>query len=496
MSGRWHPTYRRVVLEPGFAMARAHFFYPMIEVSLAHVLMLARQEIITPAQGRLLVRGLWQLLNEGPPADYDPQFEDLFFQLEAKVAALVGKEAVGNLHVALSRNDLDTTMYRMVLREEALSSGRALIRLREVLLEIAADHLETVMPAYTHNQQAQPTTLAHYLAAVEAELAKDQSRLSGLWSRLNRSPLGAAALGTSGYPVDREYTADLLGFDGLVENAYEAVASADSSTEYAAWAHLLLGHLSRFLTDLLFWCTNEVAALRLPPEFVQMSSIMPQKRNPVALEHLRALTTRAMADAVAALQQVHNVPFGDINDVNDDLQPVLRRLHQGVADILGLLADVVSGLEVNRELLLERAAGSFATSTEVADLLVRAAGLPFRTAHRIVSRVVEELSARGRTLRELDLELLDRVVSAEAGRPSGLTPEQLRLAVDPVHFVAVRRVRGGPSPVEMQRALQEAKLRLEGDRSELDARQARLDAARERRRALAIRYLEGGMPEA
>ncbi|HEY8531562.1 MAG TPA: hypothetical protein VIL08_04865, partial [Limnochorda sp.] len=189
-------------------------------------------------------------------------------------------------------------------------------------------------------------------------------------------------------------------------------------------------------------------------------------------------------------------PFGDINDVNDDLQPVLRRLHQGVADILGLLADVVSGLEVNRELLLERAAGSFATSTEVADLLVRAAGLPFRTAHRIVSRVVEELSARGRTLRELDLELLDRVVSAEAGRPSGLTPEQLRLAVDPVHFVAVRRVRGGPSPVEMQRALQEAKLRLEGDRSELDARQARLDAARERRRALAIRYLEGGMPEA
>lgn len=495
MSGRWHPIYQRVVLEPGFAQARAYFFYPMLEVSIAHVLMLVRQQIIDPLQGRRLLRALRQVLARGPDhLEYDPQFEDLFFQLEAELAGLAGDEALGNLHVAMSRNDLDTAMYRMVLREEALASGLALARLREVVLKAAAEHVETVMPAYTHNQQAQPTTLAHYLAAVDAELAKDQSRLADLWPRLNRSPLGAAALATSGYPVDREYVAALLGFDGLVENAYEAVASADFSAEYAAWAHLLLGHLSRFLTDLLFWCTNEVAVVRLPEAFIQVSSIMPQKRNPVALEHLRALTTRAMADAVAVLQQVHNVPYGDINDVNDDLQPVLRRLHQSVVDILGLLAEVVAAMEVDPELLHRRAAGGFATSTEVADVLVRIGGLPFRTAHRIVSRLVDELAAQGRTLAELDLALLDRLAVAEAGRPSGLTPEQLHAAVDPVQFVAVRRVRGGPAPNEMRRSLQAAVQQLDHDRSMVEARRARLEEARRRRLGLVDQFLEGGMP--
>ena len=493
MSERWHPAYRRIVLEPGFANARAHFFYPMMDVTVAHVLMLMRQGIIQGEQGRALLAACRQVMERGPePVTYDPRFEDLFFKLEAELAQLAGAEAVGNMHVAMSRNDMDTAMYRLVLREEVLAVLAALGRLRGALLDKAAHHTETVMVAHTHNQQAQPTTVGHYLAAVEAEFANDTQRLLALWPRLNRSPLGAGALATSGYPVDREVVADLLGFDGLVENSYEAVASADFAAEYAACIHVLLGHVSRFVTDLLFWCTNEVAAVKLPPGFVQISSIMPQKRNPVALEHIRAFTTRAMGDATAALNQMHNVPYGDINDVNDDLQPVLRRLTAATLDILELLAAVVASLEVDRELLLRRAAQGFATVTELADTLVREAGFSFRTAHAIASRVVDELSHQGRSLQQLDLSLVDACAQAVAGRPSGLDEERLRRAVDPVHFVAVRKVRGGPA--EVRRYLQEANARREADEARAARLRRQLEEARARREQWTEQALQGVMP--
>lgn len=492
MSERWHPAYRRIVLETGFANARAHFFYPMMEATIAHVLMLERQGIMDRDQAKAVLAACRQVISRGPDTvEYDPRYEDLFFKLEADLAELAGDEAVGNMHMAMSRNDLDTAMYRMVLRGEVLRAAAALATLRGALLDKAAEHVETIMPAHTHNQQAQPTTLGHYLAAVEAELAKDAERLFGMWPRLNRSPLGAAALATTGFPVDRDLVAGLLGFEGLVENSYEAVASADFSAEYAAWAHILLGHVSRFVNDLMFWCTNEVAAVRLPAGFVQISSIMPQKRNPVALEHLRAFATRAMGDAAAVLQQMHNVPFGDINDVNDDLQPILRRLSAALLDILELLAEVVKSLEVDRELLHRRAADGFATVTELADTLAREAGLSFRTAHRIASRVVDELTRTGRGLRALDLALLDACSQEVAGRPSGLSEEQLRKAVDPVHFVAIRSVRGGPAPSEMRRYLETALRRLQDDRKRATELDEGIKQARERLHGVVQQLLEG-----
>lgn len=482
MTGRWHPTYKRVVLERGFAEHQANFFYSMMDISVAHLLMLMRQNIVNVEQGRKLLKACVQVIDGGPEnVSYDDRFEDLFFVLEHKLSELVGEEIVGNLHVALSRNDLDTAMYRMALREELLIVGAKLSRLRRVMLDVAEQHVATVMPAYTHNQQAQPTTFGHYLAAVEAEFAKDGERLLAMWPRLNRSPMGAAALSTSGYPVDRDFVAEALGFEGLVENSYEAVASADFSAEYAAWAQLLLGHVSRFVTDLMFWVTNEVAAIRLHPSLIQVSSIMPQKRNPVAVEHLRAFTTRAMGLAAAIVQQMHNVPYGDINDVNDDLQPSLRRLTSELTDILQLLGDVVATMEVDRELLERRSADGFAAVTELADTLVRDVGLPFRTAHRVVSDVVEALIADARSLQHLRLDLLDEIAVRVTGAPTGLSAEQLRRAVDPIHFVAVRTVRGGPAPEEMQRYLVQADKRLQSDQKACQQLSDHLAEAKKRR---------------
>lgn len=438
----------------------------MMEVSIAHLLMLIRQQIVDENEGRKLLEACRQVAAAGPDeVEYDARFEDLFFVLEHKLSEMVGDEAVGNMHVALSRNDLDTTMYRMALRDELLQTGETLAKLRKAVLDVASQHAETVMPAYTHNQQAQPTTFAHYLAGIEAEFAKDSERLLAMWPRLNRSPMGAAALATSGYPVDRHYVATALGFDGLVENSYEAVASADFTAEYAAWALILLGHVSRFVTDLMFWVTNEVAAIKLHPSLIQVSSIMPQKRNPVALEHVRAFTTKAMGLAAAIVQQMHNVPYGDINDVNDDLQPSVRGLSVELNDILQLLTDIVATMEVDRQLLHRRSAEGFAAVTELADVLVRDVGLPFRTAHHVVSQVVERLTADGRRLLDLDLFLLDEIAQEVTGRPTGLSEEQLQRAVDPVHFVQVRSVQGGPAPDEMRRYLKQAGERLQQDES-------------------------------
>lgn len=462
MTSRWHPTYKRIVLERGFENHRKYFFSSMLRISMAHVLMLVRQGIVDVEDGRRLLAALRQVREAGPDAvSYDDRFEDLFFVLEHRLSEAVGDEAVGNLHVALSRNDLDTTMYRLVLRQELLELSCRLAHLRRTLLDVAAEHIDTVMPAYTHGQQAQPTTFGHYLAAVEAEFAKDHERLLEMWSRLNRSPMGAAALGTSGYPVDREFVAQLLGFDGLVENSYEAVASADFSAEYAALAQIWLGHVSRFITDMMFWVANEVAAIRLHSSLIQVSSIMPQKRNPVALEHVRAFTTRALGVAGGIVQQMHNVPFGDVNDVNDDLQPSVRWLTGQLLDIAELLADVVGTMEVDRDLLHRRAAEGFAPVTELADVLVREGGLPFRTAHHIVSDVVTILTSRGESLADLTLEVLNDAAMRVTGQAAPLTEEQLRTAVDPVHFVHVRRVRGGPARDEMRRYLADARRRLE-----------------------------------
>ena len=251
--------------------------------------------------------------------------------------------------------------------------------------------------------------------------------------------MGAAALATSGYPVDREFVAGLLGFDGPVENSYEAVASADFSAEYATWALLCSGHVSRFVHDLMFWVANEVAAIRLHPSLIQVSSIMPQKRNPVALEHLRAFTSGRWAGG-GSHRQMHNVPFGDINDVNDDLQPSLRQLTREVADVAELLADVVeprwkwTGSCCIGGPLKVRAGDGASRRVGARGRLV----LPHRPPHR--QRRCQELTGRRQSPGRLGPRPARRRGRAGDGQPYGADGGTVcRTAVDPVHFVAVRR---------------------------------------------------------
>jgi argininosuccinate lyase len=288
------PIYAETVLGPNFEEAKRHFLDALLDIHYAHTRMLAAQGILTASEERLLLEALNGLdLDEVARARYDGSCEDLFFFVEGLLRRACG-DLAGKMHTARSRNDIDITLFRMAHRRQLLALASAIAELRAGLLSLAARNLETVMPAHTHTQPAQPITLAHYLCAAIEFLGRDSARIQAAFARVNLCPLGACAISTTGFPIDRRMTARLLGFEGLAENSYGAIASVDYFTEPAANVAVAMVNLGKFVQDLLLWSTREFGFLRLSDAFVQSSSIMPQKRNPVSLEHVRILASRAL----------------------------------------------------------------------------------------------------------------------------------------------------------------------------------------------------------
>jgi argininosuccinate lyase len=450
----------------------------MLAANEAHLIMLAEKNLVSRQDAYLLAQAIIELDEAQIRASrYTGEFEDLFFHVEHLISVSAGG-AAGNLHLARSRNDLGVAMYRMVLREGLLRAEESLLDLQDVLLAVASEHLETVMPAHTHTQQAQPTTLAHYLVAVHDSLARDLRRLEAAFGNCNRSPLGAAALTTSGFAIDRDRLAELLGFDGLVENSYDAIGGADYLGEAATTLQLSFLGLGRFVNDLLLWSTREFGAIRVADPYVQVSSIMPQKRNPVSLEHVRSLLSAAVGDTGTVLTMLHNTPFGDVVDTEDDLQPYLWRALEAADGLYRLLAAVVGTMEVDKELLLGRAAAGYSTVTELADTLVRERGLSFRVAHAVVTEVVKLAETEGVGAGGISPALVDRAAEDVTGDPLGLSQEMISRTLDPASFVQIRALPGGPAPEEMRRALEERRTahtrRISGHRQREEKIRARL----------------------
>lgn len=475
-------TYAEVVLEPAYEQAKKELLGPMIAISKAHLIMLEEQRLVSAQDAAIVAKALQGLdLKKLENGRYTGEFEDLFFEVEHELA-LLGGEATGHLHLARSRNDMGIAIYRFVLRDKVLALIDTALELQARLIEFAEDHAETLMIGYTHTQQAQPTTVGHYMAAVSDSLSRDVRRLRAAFANCNRSSLGAAALTTTGFAISRERTAALLGFDETIANAYDAVSGADYILEIASSASLAAVNLGRFVQELLLWGTQEFAAVTVAAPYVQISSIMPQKRNPVSVEHLRSLLSSCVGDANTALTMVHNTPFGDIVDTEDDLQPYVWRSLRTLESTYRLLTRIIQTLEVDKDVLRRRAEASFATVTELADTLVRKEGLGFRTAHSIVAEFVRAAVASGRSVRELTVEGLDEAAKSIIGRELSLTAEELRLALDPEHFVQIRSVPGGPSPEELRRALavqasahKQAEEWAERTRDSLDSRLKMLD---------------------
>ena len=473
------PEYVDCVLRENFADAQAQFVSPLIEIHYAHLVMLAACGIVAPADARALRAALDAIAEDDVrAAGFGGGCEDLFFYVERLIENACGEEVAGRLHAARSRNDIDMTMYRMRQRELILRLLAAIHAVRRSLVDGAARHRETVFAAHTHTQPAQPTTVAHYFLAIIEQLERDHVRLRAAYETTNHNPLGACAFAGTGFPIDRDLTSDLLGFSGPTGNTYGSIAAVDYMLEGASAAAVALAGLGRVVQDLLLWCTAELGYLRLSDGFVQSSSIMPQKRNPVALEHARAIASRALGQATAVLLAVHNTPFGDIVDTEDDLQPLVFSVFRDATRASTLVAAALRNAEVNTERLRARTVEGWITSTELADTLAREHGLPFRTSHAITRKVIAAKR------RNPDLALAGALAAAARSFGVSLPYSELELqrVLSPEHFVGVRRTYGGPAPSETARATDRSGTVLaEDERWVVTADQA-LGAARARLR--------------
>jgi argininosuccinate lyase len=458
---RFSPEYVACVLNANFEDAKVLFLAPLMRIHYAHLVMLTEQGIVPRDQAR----AVWTALDAISLADvrsvtYDGSCEDLFFFVERLIVQGCGEEAAGRLHTARSRNDIDMTMYRMQQRGRLLAVLGGSLRLREVLLDQAEAHREAVFAAHTHSQPAQPTTIAHYLHAAVEQLERDGARLRAAYASTNRNPLGACAITGTGFPINRARTTELLGFDAATGNTYGSIATVDYLLEGVSAVAVLLAGLGRVVQDLLLWCTREFGYLRLSDEFVQYSSIMPQKRNPVALEHARAISSKAVGQASAILLTVHNTPFGDIVDTEDDLQPLVFTMLTDADRAVRLVSAAMATATFDRGRLAERAEQGWITATELADTLARDHGVPFKVSHTIATRLVAEAAQRPAETRS---RLLHDVSLSVLGRAIDYDERSLDEILSARHFVEVRTTPGGPAPSETARAIGQSRELLKLD---------------------------------
>ncbi len=469
----WHPAYRNGVLAADFRYAAEHLYHHFIDAMTAHLDTVLRMpsyagDAATQAKGSALRADLVALHDQCAPAQAD-DVPDLYFALQRKLEDKHG-DAVGLIRVGLSRNDLDMTVYKMNGREYHLEVGDKLLELREQLLGMAESHVNTILIAETHHQPGQPSTVAHYLAAVEEQLARDSERLKQALDRMNRSPMGAAALAGSSHPLDRHYTAASLAFDAPVANTYDAVASADWEFDLVSVAQSVALGLSRFVTDLLAWAA--AGRYRLGDDLVQGSSIMPQKRNPVSLEHTRTKLSRVAGAASMFFFSSHNIPFTDINDVGPDIQGALTSQHRQLLGALNLLDACLKGGNFDVERLEALAAATDTTATELADVLARDHGLSFPAAHSVSARLVKSMGQQGRPLTSAT------PADIEAAGGPRLSAHEVTAALDPAAFVRRRSGLGGPAPEVMTTQLARARQRLETDAAALRERKGALGRAK------------------
>ncbi len=424
--------------------------------SRAHVAMLKRQGIIDAADADAIDGGLEAIAAEyeasGVPEDL--ALEDIHMHVESRLAELIGP-ASGRLHTARSRNDQVATDFRLWVRDAIDATDAGLAALQRALLGRAEEHAATVMPGFTHLQVAQPVTLGHHLMAYYEMTARDRGRFADARARLNRSPLGAAALAGTGFPVDRQMTAAALGFDGPTANSLDSVSDRDFAIEFLTGAVQAALHLSRLAEEIIIWASQPYGFVKLPDAYSPGSSIMPQKRNPDAAELVRGHAGRIMGCMTALMVTMKGLPLAYSKDMQDDKPPVFEAY-----DLLALSLAAMTGMVETLSFVPDRmraAAGAgYSTATDLADWLVREADVPFREAHHITGRAVKAAEAAGGGLADLPLDTLTAIDARITARVFDV------LSVDA--SVASRKSHGGTAPDQVRARIAEARAALDAGR--------------------------------
>lgn len=474
------PVYKETVLRPLFDGAKTHHVAGFRAIDRAHLVMLAETGILPPETASRIARALTAIEREIDPAalTYTGDVEDYFFLVEAELRKRLAPEDDGRLHTGRSRNDIDHTLFKLALKPRLDKLAGQLRALIAAALTLAEREKATLIVAYTHGQPAQPSTLGHYLSAAIEVMLRDHQRLMQARELIDLCPMGAAAITTSGFPLDRHRIAHLLGFKAPLRNSYGCIAAVDYTTSVFSAVELTFLHLGRLIQDLQFWTAFEVGQIYVPNAFVQISSIMPQKRNPVPIEHLRHLASQTMSRARMARDIVHNTPFTDMNDSEGETQEAGYQTFASGGRVLDLLAALLPALSVDGRRVAETIRRSCITITELADTLVRQEGLPFRAAHEIASAVARAVVAGDGDLPRDGYEPFVEAFRHAAGREPNLSRQDFATAVSPENFVASRERFGGPGPNALGEALADYRTELAAAEDMAATIAAREDAAR------------------
>lgn len=405
--------------------------------SLAHAAMLARQGIISEAEGTLISQGLEDLLREIEEGrvEFDPAAEDIHTNIEQLLTARIGP-AGKKLHTARSRNDQVAVDLRLFLKDEISAISQQLKELIETLLNLAEAHIGTIMPGYTHLQRAQPVTFGHHLMAYAVMFRRDVERLADVMKRVDVCPLGAGALAGTTYNTDPHTVARQLGFADVALNSMDAVSDRDFVIEFCAAASLIMMHLSRFSEEIIIWSSAEFGFVELSDSFSTGSSIMPQKKNPDAAELVRGKTGRVYGDLMAVLTQMKGLPLAYNKDMQEDKEALFDAVDT-VRGCLMIFSPMLSTMKVKNGAMGKAVEGGFTNATDLADYLVNA-GVPFRDAHEVVGRAVLLAMAQGKTLGELPL--------CELKALSPAIGNDVYDHLDVRRCVEVRYRLGGPAP--------------------------------------------------
>lgn len=422
-----------------------------IEGSIAHARMLAGQGIISKSEAEAIVRGLREIARdiEAGTFTFHEGLEDVHMNIESELVKRIG-EAGKKLHTARSRNDQVALDLRLYLRKEITEIEAAIAGLQQVFLDLAEQHLDVIMPGYTHLQRAQPVLLSHHLLAYVEMLERDLGRFSDALKRIDVLPLGSCALAGTSLPTNRGAVAESLGFSEISGNSIDAVSDRDFALEFLSSASICMVHLSRLAEELVLWSTEEFRFIEISDEFTTGSSIMPQKKNPDVAELVRGKTGRVFGDLVALLTIMKGLPLSYNRDMQEDKEPVFDAVDTLKA-CLSVLSGMLPGITFRRERLSSTSGEGYATATDLAEYLVRQ-GVPFRDAHEITGRIVLHAIRKGISLEQLEIGEL-RSFSEHIGG-------DVFLVLDPSESVKVRTSAGGTAPKEVKRQIRRFRRRL------------------------------------
>jgi argininosuccinate lyase len=419
--------------------------------SLAHAQMLAAQKIIGADDLAAIQKGMAQITQEIESGSFEWKLdlEDVHLNIEARLTQLVG-DAGKRLHTGRSRNDQVATDVRLWLREEIDTLAPLLRQMQSALLDVAEQNVETILPGFTHMQVAQPVSFAHHMLAYVEMFARDEERLADVRRRVNRLPLGAAALAGTSYPLDREMVAKALGFDGVCQNSLDAVSDRDFAIEFTSFASITMMHVSRLAEEIVLWMSQNFGFINLADRYCTGSSIMPQKRNPDVAELARGKSGRVVGHLMGLLTLMKGQPLTYNKDNQEDKEPLFDTVDT-VRDTLRIMAEMAGGIVVKKEAMEAAALKGYATATDLADYLVKK-GLPFRDAHEVVAHAVKSAIQLGVDLSELPLESLKAFnASIEQDVFDVLT---LRGSLN------ARNVLGGTAPAQVRKQIERHRARL------------------------------------